>query len=85
MKYAVVLTLIGCLTLSGDLYAQAKKPKSAEIKIKTSAQCGQCKMRIEKALVWERAIRSADLEVMTQTVTVKYKPKNPQSNSERRL
>lgn len=53
-------------------YAVAQK--TAEIKIKTSAQCGMCKDRIEKAMSYESGIISTNLDLVTKDVTVVYKP-----------
>ena len=47
---------------------------TAEIKIQTSAQCGMCKDRIEKALSYESGIVKSDLDLETKIVIVVYKP-----------
>ncbi|WP_448530427.1 heavy-metal-associated domain-containing protein [Raineya sp.] len=46
-----------------------------EVQIKTSAVCGMCKKKIEKDLSYEKGVVSADLNVETKIVTVKYNPK----------
>ena len=63
------------LTLSVLLLTSATtaEPKVNTIKIKTSSQCNDCKERIEEALAFERGVKSSDLEVETQIVTVTYK------------
>ncbi len=53
----------------------AQEAKEAVIKIKTSSQCDMCKETIEKALAYEKGVISADLDVSTKYVTVKYKTK----------
>ena len=45
------------------------------VQIKTSAQCEQCKKRIEKGLSYEKGIKSSNLDVETKIVTVIYKAK----------
>lgn len=49
--------------------------KTAEIQIKTSAQCGMCKDRIEKAMAYERGVKSATLDLESKVLTVSYKTK----------
>ncbi|PKQ68260.1 heavy-metal-associated domain-containing protein [Raineya orbicola] len=46
-----------------------------EVQIKTSAVCGMCKKKIEKDLSYEKGVVSADLNVETKIVTIKYNPK----------
>ena len=48
--------------------------KNTEIKIKTSAVCGQCKDRIEKGLSYEKGVKDVSLDVATKIATVKYNP-----------
>ena len=58
-----------------NVFAQQKKAdKYSEIKVKTSAQCGMCKETIEKALAFEKGVKSSDLNVDTKVATVKYDP-----------
>lgn len=53
------------------LFAQ----KYSEIEIMTSAQCGMCKDRIEKALAYEKGVKSAVLDLETKKVKVQYQGK----------
>ncbi|NSW45460.1 MAG: heavy-metal-associated domain-containing protein [Bacteroidales bacterium] len=69
-----LLTFILFLIATFMVHAQNK----SEIKIKTSAQCGMCKERIEKALAYEKGIYSSNLDLKTKEVTVVY---NPQKTS----
>ncbi|MGA2824414.1 MAG: heavy metal-associated domain-containing protein [Bacteroidales bacterium] len=57
--------------ISGS-FAQDKK--ATEIKIKTSAVCGQCKDRIEKGMAYEKGIKDINLDLETKIATVKYNP-----------
>lgn len=43
--------------------------------IQTSAQCGNCKERIEGKLNYVKGIKFAELDMETKKVTVKYSPK----------
>jgi len=63
----LALFFIGVLAMN----AQDKN----EIKVKTSAQCGMCKDRIEKALAYEKGVYSSNLDLKTKEVTVVYNPK----------
>ncbi len=64
------LLVIIVLVLSFTAFAQ--KNDVAELKIKTSAQCEQCKERIEKAMAFERGVKSSVLDVETKVLTVSY-------------
>ncbi|HBF87292.1 MAG TPA: MerP protein [Bacteroidales bacterium] len=45
----------------------------AEVSIQTSAQCGMCKDRIEKNMVFEKGVVDALLYMDTKIVVIKYK------------
>lgn len=67
----IIATLLVSVIAFG---AQAQnKKKVVEATFTTSAQCGMCKDRIEKVLAYEKGIISADLNVETKVLTVKYK------------
>ncbi len=70
MKTKAILLCI--VVLFGITAVFAQQSKFETIKIKTSGQCSKCKERIEKALVFEKGIKSADYDVETAVVTVKY-------------
>jgi len=44
------------------------------LKIKTSAQCGDCKERIENKLNFTKGIKNAKLDLSTKIVTVIFDP-----------
>ena len=71
MKKLIAYLFLSVLLLSSTAYAQKK---SEEIRIKTSAQCGQCKTRIETALAYEKGVIKSELNVETKELTVVYKP-----------
>jgi periplasmic mercuric ion binding protein len=48
--------------------------KTVELKIKTSAVCGQCKDRIEQGMAYEKGIKDVVLDVETKIATVHYNP-----------
>ena len=47
----------------------------AEVQIKTSAECGSCKERIEEKLNYTAGIKFAELDVRSKVLTVKYSKK----------
>lgn len=51
------------------------QPKAVEeVVLQTSAECGQCKERVEEKLNYTKGIVFADLNFKTQALTVKFKP-----------
>jgi copper chaperone CopZ len=58
--------------------AQDKNPE--QIKIKTSSVCKMCKNTIEKALSFEKGVKSSDLDVPSQVITVSYNPRKTDVN-----
>lgn len=49
------------------------QPKVEEVVLKTTAECGDCKERIEGKLNYTKGIIFADLDYKTQLLTVKFK------------
>jgi copper chaperone CopZ len=70
MKHLKLFTIV-CLMFT----ASTVKGQEAEIIIKTTAQCGTCKTNIEKALMMEKGVRFAELDVKTQNARVTYNSK----------
>lgn len=64
------LILFLFLALSTSIFAQ----KPIVITIQTSAQCGDCKQRIETALNQTKGVVYAELNLETKAVEVKFKP-----------
>ncbi len=58
-----------------NAHAQEKKSKLETVVIQTSAECGQCKDRIEEGLNYTKGIKFAELDLETKKVTVKFSPK----------
>ena len=48
--------------------------KAEKVVIKTSAECGDCKERIESKLNYTKGISFAELDYETKELTVKFKP-----------
>ncbi len=87
--------LLGMLCLLGVAFqAQAQKKKTqkkttkkkvATIQIKTSSQCEMCKERIEKAMAYERGVKSAVLDVESKILTVTYKTRKTNPDKIRKV
>ena len=72
MKNLVTLIII---TIVFTINVNAQKNKKTEtLTIKTSTQCGMCKERVEKAMVFEKGIVSSELDIDKQQFTIVYKP-----------
>ncbi len=65
-----VLTILFMMFFVGSMTAQTK-----DVEIKTSAECGDCKVRIEDKLNYTKGVRFAELDVPTKVVTVRYNEK----------
>jgi len=78
-KISVVLLTLAIAVNSANSYGQKEK-KFQEIKIKTSAVCGMCKDKIEKAMAYEKGVKSSELNLDTKILTVVYNTKktNPE-------
>lgn len=48
--------------------------KLQELKVKTSAVCDMCKESIEKAMAYERGVKSSNLDVESAILTILYNP-----------
>lgn len=73
MKKTTTFTFILAMMATMIMYAQSAKTGSIEIK--TSAQCGMCKERIETGMAFEKGIKDVSLDLETKIVTINYNPK----------
>jgi mercuric ion binding protein len=69
-----LLTLLAVFIFNG-LIAQEKTSKFETVIIQISAQCGDCKTRIEDGLNYTKGVKFAELDLISKKVTVKYLPK----------
>lgn len=53
--------------------AFGQKSKTETVKIYTSIQCGMCEKRVGEALIFEKGVKSFDIDLNTKYVTVEYK------------
>lgn len=65
------ILLISLLAICSIGFAQEKVQ---EVKIKTSSECGECKIRLEEKLNYTKGIVYVDLDVESKILTVRYKP-----------
>lgn len=73
MKNNILFILFTFLTSSSmNSFAQTNNGKWQTVVIQTSAECGDCKTRIEDGLNYTKGISFAELDLETKKVTVKY-------------
>ncbi len=70
MKKLISAILMAAIFFAPAAFAQKK---TEEIKIKTSAQCGMCKNRIETAMAYEKGIVKSNLDLETKELKIVYK------------
>ncbi len=70
-KYSILLTSVFTIFFN-VIFAQT--PKTVDLEIMTSAQCGMCKETIEKAMAFEKGVVKSELIVETKILRLTYKP-----------
>ncbi|MBK9798800.1 MAG: heavy-metal-associated domain-containing protein [Bacteroidetes bacterium] len=70
--------LLSIILLLMCTYAFAQNKKSTVLVIKTSAECDQCKKRIESNLMYEKGVKFCKLDVPSKNLTVTYNPEKIQ-------
>lgn len=71
-----LIIIISVMFASFSLNAQTESDaKSGKVYIQTSAQCGDCKTRIEDKLNYTPGVKFAELDLKTKKVLVKFNPK----------
>ncbi|TXK44464.1 heavy-metal-associated domain-containing protein [Pontibacter qinzhouensis] len=67
--------------LSTAVQAQSQKKGEETVQIKTSAVCSMCKKTLEKAMAYEKGVKSSSLDVKSKMFTVVYDSKktNPEN------
>lgn len=73
-------TIITIFTIAFAGIFSSAHASTDTLKIKTSAQCGDCKERIENKLNFSKGVKSATLDLKTKIATVIYDSKktNPE-------
>lgn len=78
MKYPIILTL---LLASTSLFAQEKAAdrsadkKLAHLDIHTSTVCDMCEKTIEENLIYEKGVKSVNVDLAKSEIHVEYDPK----------
>lgn len=72
MKNLISLAVLAMLMVSCSV-SKGTGDNKETASIKTNAECGMCKDRIEGKLNYEKGIIFAELDVPSKVVTVKYK------------
>jgi periplasmic mercuric ion binding protein len=67
----ILLATMSVFTLSAQ---DVNSKKSQKVVIKTSAECGDCKEKIEEKLNYTKGIVFSELDYETKELTVKFKP-----------
>jgi len=62
------------LTLASFSFGQEKKT-TEEILIKTNAECGTCKKKLEEVLNYTKGVKYAELDLKTKQLTVAFSTK----------
>lgn len=77
MKTIQSFIIIFALMTSISAYTQNSSTPSdksvVEVEFQTSAQCDQCKERLEKNLAFEKGVKFVELDLETKKITIKYK------------
>ncbi len=75
----IIQTALFCFLSFGIVFAlQAKDNQQSNVKeleIKTSAQCNMCKETIEKAMAYEKGVKTFNLDLNTKVLKVTYDEK----------
>lgn len=69
------LMILMALFMLNTAFSQEKKSKTQTVVIQTSAECGDCKDRIEEGLNYTKGVAFAELDLESKKVTVKFNPK----------
>jgi periplasmic mercuric ion binding protein len=72
-SFFISTIVIAFMLVSMNAMSQSKS-KFQKVEIKTSAQCGMCKDRIEAAFAFEKGVKKADLNLTTKVATITYDP-----------
>jgi periplasmic mercuric ion binding protein len=72
-SFFISMFVMAFLFASVNVMCQSKS-KFVQVEIKTTAQCGMCKDRIEGAFAYEKGVKKSELNLTNKVVTVTYDP-----------
>lgn len=75
MKATKLFSKLIVLSILTSFYFSSAKAQTEEIIIQTTAQCGECKEIIEKALMAEKGVKFAELDIKSKKAKVVYNSK----------
>ncbi|HMT30042.1 MAG TPA: heavy metal-associated domain-containing protein [Bacteroidia bacterium] len=75
MKKKIISTIPVIVFMLSFIISSGVKAQTQEIIIQTTAQCGECKHNIEKALMAEKGVKFAELDIKTKQAKVIYNSK----------
>ncbi len=61
-----------CLMTGTTSFAQNSEKKIITISIQTTAECGDCKERLENMLNYTKGVKYAELDLETKKISIKY-------------
>lgn len=71
LLFSVIISIIAACS-SAKTAQGTTKTDLQTCQIQTSAQCGSCQTRIEGALVKQKGVKSATLDLKTKQIKIKY-------------
>lgn len=72
MKHLITIALIATALLGR---AQDKEAPLAMLDVRTSSICDMCEKTIEEGVIYEKGVKSVDVDLATNLVHVSYDPK----------
>lgn len=73
LKYLLMLVFLLAGVSAKAQETDKKQPKVTTVVIQTSAECGECKERLEGHLNYTKGVVFSELDLETMKLTVKYK------------
>lgn len=76
IRYPMKTILTICLAFATfTTNAQDKDKKLAHLDIRTSSVCDMCEVTIEKEMIYEKGVKSVDLDLATGELHITYDPR----------
>lgn len=69
---SIAILMLAILFAPANMMAQVIKSKQDTVNIKTSAECDMCKTKLETEVGRMKGVKSVNLDLTTQVVTVVY-------------
>ncbi|GAB3204491.1 copper chaperone CopZ [Pontibacter aydingkolensis] len=82
LKSLVVVLMMAFVSFGANAQAQNKNEET--LKIKTSAVCGMCKKTMEKAMAYEKGVKSSSLDVDSKILTVVFDSRKTNADNVRK-